>query len=104
MSAEPPCPFCSPQPDEMVLKNDLCYARYDKYPVSPGHVLIIPFGHVAGFFDLTVQEQQAAWELVFKMKERLGQERRPDGFNVGINVGECAGQTVMHVHVHLVPR
>jgi diadenosine tetraphosphate (Ap4A) HIT family hydrolase len=59
---------------------------------------------VAGFFDLTTEEQQAPWELVFQMKECLVQERHPDGFNVGINVGECAGQTVMHVHIHLIPR
>lgn len=68
---EKPCPFCSPSSEEIVTSNDLCYARYDKYPVSPGHVLIIPFRHVAGFFDLTGQEQDAAWELVFQRKERL---------------------------------
>jgi diadenosine tetraphosphate (Ap4A) HIT family hydrolase len=101
---EKPCPFCSPSSEEVVTSNELCYARYDKYPVSPGHVLIIPFRHVASFFDLTGQEQQAAWELVFQMKDRLVHERQPDGFNVGINVGACAGQTVMHVHIHLIPR
>lgn len=99
-----PCPFCCPAAGEMVLSNSLCYARYDRYPVNPGHILIIPFRHVSAFFDLTPEEQQQAWELVFNAKEKITQERQPDGFNIGINVGEPAGQTVMHVHIHLIPR
>lgn len=98
------CPFCSPSTGEIVLSNSLCYARYDRYPVSPGHILIIPFRHVSAFFDLTPEEQQQAWELVFKAKEKITLERQPDGFNIGVNVGEPAGQTVMHVHIHLIPR
>lgn len=66
-------------------------------------MLIIPFRHLASFFDLTALEQQAAWELVFQVKNCLVQERGPDGFNVGINVGQCAGQTVMHTHIISFP-
>jgi diadenosine tetraphosphate (Ap4A) HIT family hydrolase len=58
------CPFCNPKPPEIVLANDLCYARYDRYPVNPGHLLIIPFRHVADFFDATDEEQEALLALV----------------------------------------
>lgn len=98
------CPFCSPSSGEIVLKNSLCYARYDGYPVSPGHTLIIPFRHVADFFELTTEEQEEAWDLVFQTRKLIMSERKPDGFNIGVNVGLSAGQTVMHVHIHLIPR
>ncbi|MDN7026007.1 HIT family protein [Methanoculleus sp. FWC-SCC1] len=98
------CPFCSPRPEEIVLANDRCYARYDKYPVNPGHLLIIPFRHVAGFFDATDEEQAALFALVREAKELLDERFRPDGYNIGVNVGEAAGQTVMHLHVHVIPR
>lgn len=98
------CPFCSPPTREIILKNSLCYARYDRYPVSPGHILIIPFRHVADFFELTSEEQEGAWDLVFQSRKLIMFERKPDGFNVGVNVGQSAGQTVMHVHIHLIPR
>ncbi len=62
------CPFCNPSPEEIALANDLCYARYDKYPVNPGHLLVIPFRHVAGFFDATDEEQAALLALVREAK------------------------------------
>ncbi|HWI60035.1 MAG TPA: HIT family protein [Bacillota bacterium] len=98
------CPFCSPPAEQIVLSNACCYARYDRYPVSPGHLLIIPFRHVADFFNLTEEERKAAFELLWQAKAKLESELHPDGFNVGVNVGETAGQTVMHVHIHLIPR
>ena len=98
------CPFCNPQKDEIVLANDLCYARYDRYPVSPGHLLLIPFRHVAGLFDATDDEQAALLALVREAKALLDERFRPDGYNVGVNVGKTAGQTVMHLHVHVIPR
>ena len=98
------CPFCNPQKDEIVLANDLCYARYDRYPVSPGHLLLIPFHHVAGLFDATDDEQAALLALVREAKALLDERFRPDGYNVGVNVGKTAGQTVMHLHVHVIPR
>ncbi|MCK9278744.1 MAG: HIT family protein, partial [Methanoculleus sp.] len=82
----------------------LCYARYDRYPVSPGHLLLIPFRHVAGPFDATDGEQAALLALVREAKAFLDERFHPDGYNVGVNVGTAAGQTVMHLHVHVIPR
>jgi diadenosine tetraphosphate (Ap4A) HIT family hydrolase len=101
---EKTCPFCQPPPVDIVLKNQLCYARHDRYPVSKGHLLIIPFRHVSDFFALTDHERSAAFELVWQAKAKLDSELRPDGYNVGVNIGQTAGQTVMHVHIHLIPR
>lgn len=101
---ETQCPFCNPSTTDMVLRNPLFYARYDRYPVSKGHLLIIPFRHVADFFQLTDAERSAAFELVWQARSKLDLELRPDGYNVGVNVGQIAGQTVMHVHIHLIPR
>lgn len=98
------CPFCQPPANDMVLQNQLCYARYDRYPVGKGHLLIIPFRHVADFFELTEDERKAAFELVWQAKAKLESHLHPDGYNVGVNVGQTAGQTVMHVHIHLIPR
>jgi len=98
------CPFCSPVASEIVLQNPLCYSRYDRYPVGKGHLLIVPFRHVANFFELTQDERKAAFELVWQANAKLDGDLHPDGYNVGVNVGASAGQTVMHVHIHLIPR
>jgi diadenosine tetraphosphate (Ap4A) HIT family hydrolase len=98
------CPFCSSRVSEIVLQNRLFYARLDRYPVAKGHVLIIPFRHLANFFDLTVDEQHAALELIWAAKTKLDADFHPQGYNVGVNVGKSAGQTVPHVHIHLIPR
>lgn len=100
--SETTCPFCNSE--EAVLKNDLAYTRYDIYPVSKGHTLIVPHRHVSDFFDLTLEERSAIFELVDETKTLLDKEYQPDGYNIGINVGESAGQTVWHVHVHVIPR
>ncbi|MCE5338863.1 MAG: HIT family protein [Methanomicrobiaceae archaeon] len=98
------CPFCNPSEEEIVLQNRLCYARYDRYPVSPGHLLLIPYRHIPGLFDATDEEQAALLALVREAKTRLDEQFHPDGYNVGVNVGKAAGQTVMHLHVHVIPR
>ena len=98
------CPFCNPSEEEIVLASDLCYARYDKFPASPGHLLLIPFRHVANLFDATDAELAALLALVREGKNLLDGRFHPDGYNVGVNVGTAAGQTVMHLHVHLIPR
>lgn len=97
------CIFCDMK-DNYILENNLAYAIYDKYPVGTGHMLIIPKRHVKDFFDITKEEREAIFELVDKAKELLDEEYLPDAYNVGINCGEEAGQTVMHMHVHLIPR
>jgi len=98
------CPFCNPPEEEIVLQNSLCYARYDRYPASPGHLLLIPFRHVPTLFDATDAEQIALLALIREAKTLLDEQSHPDGYNVGVNVGKAAGQTVMHLHVHLIPR
>lgn len=98
----PDCPFC--REPRAVIENDLAFVRYDQYPVSPGHCLVIPRRHVAGYFDATEQEKAAIWSLVDAMKQHLDAEFQPDGYNVGVNVGTAAGQSVPHIHIHVMPR
>ena len=82
----------------------MCYARADHYPLANGHLLIIPHGHIADFFELTEHEQKSALELLSQARAKLDSKFHPDGYNIGVNVGEPAGQTDMHVHIHLIPR
>jgi diadenosine tetraphosphate (Ap4A) HIT family hydrolase len=101
----PDCPFCNPDPNrELILESATAYAIYDKFPVNEGHALIIPKRHCADYFNLTFKEQSACVFMLNKLKEIVSQKFNPDGFNVGINVGESGGQTVPHVHIHLIPR
>lgn len=96
------CPFCT---DEACLfGNDLAYVKWDLYPVSPGHVLIIPRRHITSWFDLTPEEHAAVSELIGLARRHLDATYSPAGYNIGVNCGEAAGQTVMHAHLHLIPR
>jgi diadenosine tetraphosphate (Ap4A) HIT family hydrolase len=96
------CPFCRVQ--EPLVSRRLVFALYDTSPVTPGHVLLVPRRHVADWFETTSAERRELMALADELRIRLQRERAPDGFNLGINVGEAAGQTVSHVHVHLIPR
>jgi len=98
------CPFCNPSGEDTVIFNDLAYARWDIYPVSKGHMLISPFRHTASWFDTTDEEKKAIFDLVEKSKAILDQKSSPDGYNIGMNIGKTAGQTIFHLHVHLMPR
>ena len=90
---------------EHVARNALAFAIRDAFPVSPGHTLVVPFRFVPTFFDATPEEQAAVIELVRFVKGQLDAlDPRPDGYNVGFNAGLAAGQTVMHLHVHVIPR
>jgi ATP adenylyltransferase len=102
---EPGCPFCEMPQERVVLQKELCYAVPDKYPVTPGHTLVIPKRHVADYFDLGSPELNEVHFLLEQLKKSL-REHDPGvaGFNVGINSGVVAGQTVFHAHVHLIPR
>lgn len=100
----PHCPFCTPAPAGVVAAGELVLTLRDAYPVSPGHTLVVPRRHVASIFELTPAEQAAAFEAVRVARLALDAEHHPDGYNVGVNVGAAAGQTVMHAHVHLIPR
>ncbi len=98
------CPFCSPSIEDIILENELCYARFDKFPVSNGHMLIIPFRHFDNYFDAIKEEKISILDLIDKVKEFLDNEFKPDGYNIGVNIGKSAGQTVFHVHIHVIPR
>ena len=102
---ESKCPFCSLSADvDIVCETQTCVVFYDKYPVSPGHTLIIPKRHVSSYFDLSPQERQDMDTMLQSVKRMLDKRYHPDGYNIGINVNEAAGQTVFHVHMHLIPR
>ena len=98
------CPFCNLAEERIVADDDLVLAIRDKYPVSPGHTLIIPRRHVEDYFELTAEEYAAMHAMLLKLKKALEEELKPQGFNVGVNVGRTAGQTIDHVHLHLIPR
>lgn len=99
------CIFCRLRTmKEPVLENELAYAVYDAMPVNPGHMLIIAKRHVQNYFDLTPEEEAAMLDLLHKGKNLLDEKYRPEGYNFGVNCNECAGQSVMHVHMHLIPR
>lgn len=102
-SATPSCPFCTPTGD-VLLRNSHAYACFDLNPVAPGHLLLIPFRHVASYFDITDEEGHALLQLLNEAKAWLDDRHAPAGYNIGINIGEVAGQTVPHVHIHLIPR
>ena len=99
------CPFCSLSPSREIIKSTpLAYAIFDIFPVSKGHALIIPKNHCSDYFDLTKEEQSELWSLVNSVKEIVQNKYNPDGFNIGVNINESAGQTISHVHIHLIPR
>ncbi len=100
----PPCPFCSLPTERFVLQSGYAVVIRDAFPVSPGHTLIIPKRHVASFFEVTEAERADLMSLLAAARDDLDREFRPAGYNVGINDGAAAGQTVPHVHVHLIPR
>lgn len=104
MSHPTPCPFCSLDPLQLVAAHPLALAFRDRSPVSPGHSLVIPRRHVVSFFDCTAEERAAMLALLDEVRTGLDREYRPDGYNIGLNNGAAAGQTVMHVHMHLIPR
>ena len=102
MSQHQDCPFCGKP--EMVIENELAFAHYDSYPVNAGHCLIIPRRHVAEYFQATAEEKASIWALVDEMKIIIDREYSPDGYNIGVNIGETAGQSVPHIHIHMIPR
>jgi len=101
---KPACLFCAIPPEQILIDGPIAVAARDSYPVSKGHTLIIPRRHVASFFETTEEERQAMLKLLDEVKALLDREHKPDGYNIGINNGLAAGQTVMHLHMHLIPR
>jgi diadenosine tetraphosphate (Ap4A) HIT family hydrolase len=100
----PPCPFCHLPAERVIHQSEFAIVIRDGFPVSPGHSLIIPRRHVTSFFDVTDAERTDMFCLLSDVRRSLDQRLRPSGYNIGINDGPAAGQTVPHVHIHLIPR
>ena len=96
------CIFCRIK--DYVLGNELAYAVFDVMPVNKGHMLIIPKRHVQNYFEITAEEEAAMLDLLHKGQKLIEEKYHPDGYNFGVNCNRCAGQSVMHVHMHLIPR
>ena len=100
-----PCLFCNSKISGIAHENDLAYASYDTYPVSEFHCLIIPKRHVIDYFELTDEELVACNDLIKVIKEAvLIKDKNVKAFNIGANAGKIAGQSIMHCHIHLIPR
>ena len=99
-----PCPFCQLEPHRIVAEDELAVAYRDGFPVSLGHTVIIPRRHVATLFEATEAEQAALLKMLAQAKAILDKHHQPDGYNIGINHGPAGGQTVPHLHIHLIPR
>ena len=100
-----PCLFCITKNEDVIEENELAYATFDSYPVSNHHCLIIPKRHVKDYFELNAEEITACDQLIKKIKIRLeNDDSTVKGFNIGMNSGEVAGQSIMHCHIHLIPR
>ena len=102
--AEKDCIFCRQPETEVICENELARAFFDKFPVNEGHVLITPKRHAETFFDATKEELAAINQLIFKVRKILDERYSPDGYNIGVNVNCAGGQTIFHLHVHVIPR
>lgn len=99
------CIFCEEvDKGDFLLENELAAARMDQFPVSEGHLEVIPKRHVADWWNATAEERRAILALLDEAKKLLDEKYQPDGYNIGMNLGAAAGQSVMHLHVHLIPR
>lgn len=98
------CAFCSLPTSSVLDENASAFSFLDSFPISPGHTLVVPKRHVGSLFDLSVEEIADVWQLVRVVRDRLRLQQSPDGFNIGLNDGVAAGQTILHAHVHVVPR
>lgn len=98
------CLFCNLKPERILEETEYWLIVRDGYPVSAGHTLIIPKRHIASFFELKHEEFEVLQSVMDKAKKLIDEEFHPDGFNIGVNNGKAAGQTVFHLHIHLIPR
>lgn len=96
------CYFCSVKKYD--LENNLAFANYDDFPVSKGHMIFMTKRHCETFFDTTKEERLALFELIDEAKKIIDSKFHPDGYNIGVNCNKAGGQSVMHVHIHLIPR
>jgi len=100
-----PCLFCNTSKKEIIFENDLAFVTFDSYPVSQFHSLIIPKRHIQNYFDLTNDELLACHGLLLKIKNKINSDDNTvGGFNIGVNSEKIAGQSILHCHIHLIPR
>ena len=104
MSVIQSCPFCEIDRARIVAEDEFTMTYLDGFPISPGHTLIIPLRHIASLFEATDAEQAALLKALNRAKAILDERYRPDGYNIGVNDGVAGGQTVPHLHIHLIPR
>lgn len=98
------CPFCSLRPEQLWLADNDVLAIKDVFPVAEGHTLVLPRAHHVSVFDATAAAQTALWAMVSQVRQSLTDTLSPDGFTIGVNDGLAAGQTVLHGHIHVIPR
>jgi diadenosine tetraphosphate (Ap4A) HIT family hydrolase len=98
------CPFCNIDKEKIIAESEFAFAVDDIHPVSKGHSLVIPKIHVENYFDLSRVYQIACWDMVNQLKNILQTKFNPDGYNVGLNINRVAGQSVLHAHIHVIPR
>jgi diadenosine tetraphosphate (Ap4A) HIT family hydrolase len=98
------CPFCNVADDRVITSKANAVAIADEFPVARGHSLVFPKKHVDSIFQLKPNELVELWQLVTVVREILSDRFDPDGFNIGVNDGEAAGQTIQHAHIHIIPR
>jgi superfamily II DNA or RNA helicase/diadenosine tetraphosphate (Ap4A) HIT family hydrolase/HKD family nuclease len=101
---EPPCPFCGQPDDRLFHRGRLVIGLWDQFPLSPGHALIIPRRHVASWFEATDEERSELLAAVGDARNAIERVHQPNGYNLGVNIGDAAGQTIPHLHVHVIPR
>ena len=100
-----PCLFCNINSKDLIFDNEFAFASFDSYPVSKYHSLIVPKRHILDYFELTNDELLACNDLIKKIKKKIqNKDKTVDGFNIGTNSGVVAGQSIMHCHIHLIPR
>tara|TARA_B100001250_G_C19211247_1_gene533718 strand:- start:70 stop:471 length:402 start_codon:yes stop_codon:yes gene_type:complete len=100
-----PCLFCNSKESGIAHQNELAYASYDSYPVSDLHCLIIPKRHIKDYFELNNEELVACYELIKIIKDEIyAKDKSVKAFNIGSNIGKISGQSIMHCHIHLIPR
>lgn len=87
-----------------MVEGKFGFAAWDRHPASEGHFLVIPYRHFSSYFDIDDDERDELWSLVAKGKLMADEQFQPDGYNIGINVGEAAGQSIPHLHIHVIPR
>jgi len=102
--AENKCPFCAVPACRIYDECDVAIARPDEFPIAKGHTLVVPKRHIASIFDLSDEEQAEVWQFGAQVRAKLRNYLNSDGFNIGVNDGQAAGQTIMHAHIHIIPR